>query len=520
VNEPGSLAWFARHELRLTWRDAVSMMTAGRPGRGWKLGVGLTALVVCMHVVAFYALQRLGPGVFEHNLPALIAVTGSILLSAAAMLSQAMESVTRIFYTRSDLELILSSPAQIQRLFAVRMAAIALSVGVMSLFLVGPFIDVLIWHRGPRWLSGYGVVFAVSSTVTAIAIVLTVMLFRTIGPKRTRLASQIAAALVGGAFIVGLQVAAMFSAGTISRLEFLRSKFVAAHVPDIDSPFWWPARGALGDLPALGAVIAASAALFGAVAAFYAPRFAGYTIEASGISQDRRHRGGIPSAFRVRDASAALRRKERLLLFRDPWLMSQSLTQLIYLVPPAILLVRNFASNGRIAIILVPILIMAAGQLAGGLSWLTISGEDAPDLVRTAPVPPSRILRAKIEAVMECILFVFCPFVFCLVLFSPGSAIVAVLGIGASAISSAMIQLWFRSQAKRSHFRRRHTSSRIATFAEAFSSIIWAATGAVAASGSWIAGIIALIAIGVLALIRFFSPARQAYKESGAPGTC
>ena len=43
---------------------------------------------------------------------------------------------------------------------------------------------------------------------------------------------------------------------------------------------------------------------------------------------------------------------------------------------------------------------MAAGQLAGGLAWLSISGEDAPDLVATAPIAARRMLWAKIEAVI------------------------------------------------------------------------------------------------------------------------
>jgi ABC-2 type transport system permease protein len=462
-----------------------------------------------MHAFAFYVLRRASALAIEHDLPTLIAVTSTILLSAAAMLSQAMESVTRIFYTRSDLELILSSPARTERLFAIRMATIILSVGVMSLFSLGPFINILAWLRGPRWLGGYGVVFAVSMTVTAVAIVLTVALFRTIGPNRTRLAAQIAAALVGGMFIVGLQLAAMFATGTMSRFAFLRSRIVEEHVPNIDSVFWWPARSALGNLSALGAVIITSLFLFLLVAAIYAPRFAGYTIEASSISQRRDNRKAIHLPFRVRNASAALRRKEMLLLLRDPWLMSQSLMQLLYLIPPAFLLVKSFSLAGRVAVILVPILIMASGQLAGGLAWLTISGEDAKDLVQTAPVLPSRVLHAKIEAVMECILVVFCPFVICLALFSPAQALIAAFGIAASAVSSAKVQLWFRSQAKRSHFRRRHTSSRIATFAEAFSSIAWAAAGAVAASGSWMAVIIAVAAMGILALVRLFSPARR-----------
>ncbi|WP_211315037.1 hypothetical protein, partial [Kocuria rosea] len=60
-----------------------------------------------------------------------------------------------------------------------------------------------------------------------------------------------------------------------------------------------------------------------------------------------------------------------------------------------------------------------------------------------------------------------------------GGVVTAIAIIIATA-SAAAVQLWFRAQAKRSQFRRRQTSSRIATFAEAFSSIGWAATAALA----------------------------------------
>jgi ABC-2 type transport system permease protein len=63
-------------------------------------------------------------------------------------------------------------------------------------------------------------------------------------------------------------------------------------------------------------------------------------------------------------------------------------------------------------------------------------------------------------------------------------------------------------QARRSQFRRRQTSSRIATFAEAFSSIAWASTAALAAAGTWIALGPALIAIGILGGVRLISPAQ------------
>jgi ABC-2 type transport system permease protein len=149
---------------------------------------------------------------------------------------------------------------------------------------------------------------------------------------------------------------------------------------------------------------------------------------------------------------------------------------------------------------------MAAGQLSGGLAWLTISGEDAPDLIATAPVPSRYILRAKIEAVLGIIAIVFAPLLAVLALASPWHAVVACCGIVIATTSATSIQLWFRSQAKRSQFRRRQVSSRVATFAEAFSSIGWAATAAVAGASLVLAIAPALIALLVLGGARFMAP--------------
>jgi ABC-2 type transport system permease protein len=160
-------------------------------------------------------------------------------------------------------------------------------------------------------------------------------------------------------------------------------------------------------------------------------------------------------------------------------------------------------------VLLVPVLVMAAGQLAGGLAWLAISGEDAPDLVTTAPIPANWIVRAKVEAVAGSVAAIFAPFVIVMAVASPRDALAAVAGIAAAVLSSTLIQLWFRSQARRKHFRRRQTSSRIATFAEAFSSIAWAATAGLAASGRWQAAITAVIALGILAGARAVSPHKK-----------
>src|SRR5262249_37412371 len=154
-------------------------------------------------------------------------------------------------------------------------------------------------------------------------------------------------------------------------------------------------------------------------------------------------------AFRKMSPRRALRRKEWLLLRRDPWLVSQTLMQMLYLIPPALLLWRSFDGGNGAYKLLVPVLVMAAGQLAGGLPWLAISGEDAPDLVATAPVPARYIVRAKVEAVLGVVAVVFAPLVGALAFVSPWHAAVAGGGIVVATISATSVQLWFRTQAKR-----------------------------------------------------------------------
>ena len=87
----------------------------------------------------------------------------------------------------------------------------------------------------------------------------------------------------------------------------------------------------------------------------------------------------------------------------------------------------------------------------------------------------------------------------------PMAAITAICA-GLAASSATAIQLWFRVVAKRSMFRRRQTASRAATLSEAFSSILWAGTGALWAAGMALAVLPALLALGVLGLARLIAP--------------
>jgi ABC-2 type transport system permease protein len=104
---------------------------------------------------------------------------------------------------------------------------------------------------------------------------------------------------------------------------------------------------------------------------------------------------------------------------------------------------------------------------------------------------------------------IFAPLVIALLFASPLQAAVTASGIIVAAASATAIQLWFRVQAKRSQFRRRQTSSRLATFAEAFSSIGWAATAALTLAIPLVALIAGLTTAGILAATWKISPRRE-----------
>ncbi|MFI4947513.1 MAG: permease [Alphaproteobacteria bacterium] len=509
MTQPGSILWLARHEVRLSWRDWLYLITGGHSRRAVTAGIVFIAFILFLHGLAYLMVgsSRILGGMAEKEM--LVVITGALAMSTSLMLSQALESVTRGFYARGDLELILASPVSAWRLFAVRIMAMAVAVGVQALVLAAPFVNVLVWRGGAHWLGAYAVTAALAMDAVAVSVVLTVALFRAIGPRRTRFVAQILAAIIGAGFVIAVQFAAISAFGTMSRMAALQSGALAAIAPDVGSLLWWPARAVLGGKLALAGLVGVSVIAMAATIARFAPRFGPLVLAAGAVAQDTTPRKRRPVRFHTSAPMQALRRKEWILLVRDPWLMSQTLMQLLYLLPAAFLLSRSFYDSGGTSSLLVPILIMSAGQLGGGLAWLAVSGEDAPELVASAPISRVRILRAKVEAVLGGIAMIFAPFVVALALFAPFAAIVALGGVIIAAGSSTAIQFWFRTQARRSLFRRRQVSSRLATFSEALSSTGWAGTGALAALGTGLAIIPGLLVLMILGGTWLISPARS-----------
>ncbi len=507
MSRPVSIRWLAAHELRLAWRDWLSMVTAGNRRRLSRAVIALVVIGVVLHLPAWAIVARFAEDGTNPDKASLVSVSLIVLLYISLLLSQAMESVTRTLYARGDLDLVLSSPVSPRRLFSVRIAVTAGLIAMVAVIISTPFIDVLTLAGGPRWLAGFGVAIGLGSAAAALAVAITIGLFRVLGARRTRLVAQVFAAVIGAGFAIGVQAFAIIYYGTTVRPAMIIAQNLITTLPGVDSPLWWPARAILGDWAALAGVLAICFAILAAVMVSFAPRLGEHSIAATDLAAPRGRHRSRPHRFRLSSPAATLRGKEWKLLRRDPWLASQTLTQLFYLVPPALLLMRNFGDATGALVVVVMVLTTVGGQLGGALAWLAISGEDAPDLMMTAPVSPLAITRAKVEAVMGAVLMVLGPFLAVLAWLSPHHALAALCGILIAAASTIRIQLWFRAQAKRSNFRRRHTSSRIATFGEALISFSWAAATGLAAAGTFaLAAISATVALLILLGVRSVSP--------------
>lgn len=493
-----STLWFVRHELLLVWRDWMSMITAGNSTRERLVLGGVLVIVAGLHGLAYTVLKA----PFENGIVAdkatLVALGSMAALSFSLMLSQAIEAITRAFYSRADLDLILSSPASARRLFVVRVGAIVMSTTSLSVFTAGPFIHPAVYFGGWQWLSVYAVIFALSALATAVGLFATVGMLRTLGPRHTRLAAQIIAAVVGAAFLIGTQVATILYFGSYSRLELFSSTAFMAAMPDPESALWLPVKAVMGEPSAVFAFGMLAVLTLGGSVLVLAGGFGSWVVEAAGASEARKRAKANDRGFQVQPARKALRMKEWQLLRRDPWLVSQSLMQVLYLIPPAVLLWQKFGDHGGALIILVPVLVMAVGQLAGGLAWLAVSGEDAPDLMASAPLPRGAILVAKIEALLAVIACVSAPLILFIALVNPWAAFTTAAGVLLASTSAVLIQLWHKTESRRSSFRRRQTASRAATLCEAFSSIMWAGTAVLAAAGMSSAAIFGGCAVFVL----------------------
>ena len=480
-SRPGSVFWLLGHDARLAWRDFRATFNA-LSNRA--LVVLLVVLLCVMHAAAWPIATRFAELTERSSDRGLVdAQAGpAVLFILLLLVAQTLNGVTKLLYTRGDLELMLSSPVSARAVLFVRSLAVAGGALTSASLFVVPFADAGV-VTGHLWFAAiYPALFGAALAAAAVGLMVALGLFALVGPRMTRLAAQILATFIGAGFMMGLQLH-----------RFLPS-FSAAALLDDPRPLargaralaLLPVRAALGEPVWLAAWLAVSCGLFCLASLVLGRRFTKSASVASNLVPDRSRRRSAPVPVRGSQASsrsdrfsggliANLRRKEWKLISRDPWVVSQILLQILYMTPMIALL---WSGGGSIALALGPMIVVVAFQVASSLTWLGLSGEDAPELLATAPVAPAVLRRGKFEAVGALTLLVIALPLGWLATVSPAAA-AATLPLIAMGIGSAMLlQLWHGKPRRRSAFAARHRESKLLALIEMAVSILWGVTAA------------------------------------------
>jgi ABC-2 type transport system permease protein len=479
--KPGSFLWFVGHDMRQHWRSLEGLF--GGMSRG-KVALLLGAAIVALHGLAYPAALWLNKdGGDGDRLPTYIA--SGVLFVLPWIIAQAMTATTRALYARGDLDLLFAAPVSARAVLAARAVAIAAD-GVASVaILLLPLANMNVALGHWRWLALYPSLVATGLFGSGLGIAVALALFSLVGPRRARLASQIAATLIGACFVLGLQALSMLPSGLRSAVLAMLAPPQAVALADPRSLLWLPALAASGDARALVFWSLAGLLVFSLAALGFGRRFAGASVLSAGAPATRGS-GRRAQTFRA-SLGSALRVKERRLLIRDPWLMSQIALQIVYTLPVSVILWRNGGATGSVGVAFAPSIVVIAAQLAGSLSWLALSGEDAPEFLATAPVTRGEIERRKIEAIALPVVVLLALPLAGLALASPRSALLAALFALGAGVSTAFLNLWRQAPARRTMVLRRHSQSKLVGLIEHLLSILWAVGAVIAIIGSWTA---------------------------------
>lgn len=467
---PGSFLWLLANDMRLNWRRFASMLGAVGELRPWLL-VGVA--VVLSHALAVPVARWLAPRMeLAGSQVAQIGILAGVMVSLFCwMVAQSMFGTMRAVYDRGDLDLLMGSPLPARRVFAAKscgvLASTLGSLGVLAL----PLANAGALCGNPEWLALYPTLLALGLIATAIALLTAIGLFFLMGARRARVVMQLAAAAIGGGFVLCAQIVILLPEAIQKRvLETLAAAGAPGSLPA--RILTMPVAATLGDPKAIALLLAIGVTLFVAAVVVLAERFAAASLAAAGAASPAVKAKSVRATRFRSGPSASLHRKEWRLMARDPGLFAQISLQIVYTIPLVIVLLKS--GTLPIGVAVAPSLVVIAAQIAASLAWITVSGEDAPELIASAPVAPNAVDRAKLTAIAAPVALLMALPVVALAAISWAAATVAVFMTAGACVSTALLNLWHPMPGNRRGMLRRHSQSKLLALIEHIVAVLWA----------------------------------------------
>lgn len=470
----GSSLWLLRHELRLLLYNTLlnDRKDAAKRRVDKRLVITAAVLWLIFHAGAFALLDQLGK--VGASLPPQLAVGITLLLAAVfmLMLSSGLKASVEVLFDRGDLDLLLSSPLPSRSILTVRLTGIVIGIASTYLFFFAPFAHVGLLLGQVRWLGIYPTVIGSAAIAASLAMLLTLALVRLVGARRTRVIAQVIGALAGAMIFLLSQLFNLVSHATQAEATQWLARWFGPHGPlGPDSPAWLPGRAALG---APGPLLGMSLLVVGVF--FLTIRFThrffvhGLQQAASTVRAAKARPGGVRYRF-GRSLAEVVVVKEWRLILRDPQLISQTLLQLLYLLPLCFIIVSQpdmritGAGSG---------LTLLCASLGASLTWIIVQAENAPDLLGASPANLRVILLAKLAAaVMPPLLLVSVPLLWLLAR-EPLAGLLTSFTVVGAVFGAALIVIWSGRPGDRNGFQKRGQKNVFSTVLELSNTLAWA----------------------------------------------
>jgi ABC-2 type transport system permease protein len=392
---PASFAWLALNELRLAVRARSGNrrgLLARLPGASQIVGILLLLLWILIGCAIGWALRDTAiPFLPEARIGVLLAS----MVAMSFMTAQAILGSQRSLYATGDLALLFSAPISERQVLLAKLLGIAAAIALTYTILLMPVV-VPVAILGHAQLFGLvALLAALALTAAAIGLALTLAIATLVGPRAARTVGQMLAALLGGAIFLGSQLFAhdgRRSNAMVAMFERLQAGgFARSGIGAL------PGRAAFGDPLAIVILLGGAVLLFvGAGATLQRLFLSGYQDGGNRLSRSKPTGRASARLFHA-GLTPAIFAKEWRLLVRDPALAFQIVLRLVYMAPLVFALLGS-----RHALPVPPALafasVLIASQMVGSFAWLTVSAEDAPDLLAVAPVGKDTLDWAKLLA--------------------------------------------------------------------------------------------------------------------------
>jgi ABC-2 type transport system permease protein len=385
---PGGLPWLVFWDVRIRTR------TYGFGGRPLLALLIYGGLIAAVHGGAWLLLRRFGLNrPIDLAAPALIAIYSELLLLLFAfMLMAAIASSFRLLHSGRALTLQLGSPLPFGRVLLAQVLSLVFSTWSIPLLFAIPVANVSALLGQPVLLLIYPVTIALAVCAQALTLLFASGLLRLFGVVRMRRLMPYIQAIVP-LLIVTLN---LFERGN-PRSQTHNADF-GQWFEILAAPMRLPARAIAGEPVALAALLAVAGLLLWLAlrAASRGVRVALTTPDAVAAPAARRQSAAAGLRFQ-RGLLRAMMLKEWRTTVREPRLAISLLATPLFVLP--LFYSRLFTGQFSPSMAVVAAL-LATAQLCQRTANLTISAEEAPALLGSAPQARGRIIAYKCAAAL------------------------------------------------------------------------------------------------------------------------